>query len=298
MVDPNRPFLVEEDCFWKVLSEMDAMGICRQIVGMVAPHDTDEFEAPLHDVQAQLESLRAFPVNTVQLLDRTIELRGRKACDIFNKLVNIINMRRSDFSDPKVAATTKARGTQASVSAFGGASGGRPSWKESSMRDIFGVGHMRGGHNLNSQGPETRGVSLRDKEISRKRDGSFSSYRAREQRPKLGIAALVADPMPQSGASRDQGEPSDGEDASGSKLRDEVMQWFAAYSTHPASLSGKGRTPFVPTSTPSRRQGPKPPQTTTLTPRRWQREGDKRRTPLDPTVPTDPTHAILTRPDP
>jgi len=81
MVDPNRPFLVEEDYFWKVLSETDAMGICRRIVGMVAPHDTDKFEAPLYDVQAQWESLRAFPVNTGQLLDRTMELRGRKACD-------------------------------------------------------------------------------------------------------------------------------------------------------------------------------------------------------------------------
>ena len=257
---------------WKVLSETDAMGICRRIVGMVAPHDTDKFEAPLYDVQAQWESLRAFPVNTGQLLDRTMELRGRKACD----------MRSSDFSDPKIPATTKARGTQASVSAFGGASGGRSSRNESRMRDIFGVGHMRGGHNQNSQGPETRGASWRDKENSRKRDGSLSSYRAREQRPKLGIAALAADPMSQSDASRDQSEPSDEEDASDSKMRDELMQWLAAYSTHPASLPGKGGTPFVPTSTPSRRQGPKPPQTTTSTPRRWQREGNERRATKDP----------------
>ena len=127
MVDPNRPFLVEEDYFWKVLSETDAMGICRRIVGMVAPHDTDKFETPLYDVHAQWESLRAFPVNAGQLLDRTMELRGRKACDIFNKFIEKINMRSSDFSDPKVPATTKARGTQASVSAFGGASGGRSS---------------------------------------------------------------------------------------------------------------------------------------------------------------------------
>ena len=162
--------------FWKVLSETDAMGICRRIVGMVAPHDTDKFEAPLYDVQAQWESLRAFPVNTGQVLDRTMELRGRKACDIFNKFAEKINMRSSDFSDPKVPATTKARGTQASVSAFGGASGGRSSRNESRMRDIFGVGHMRGGHNQNSQGPETRGASWRDKENSRKRDGSLSSY--------------------------------------------------------------------------------------------------------------------------
>ena len=111
---------------------------------MVAPHDTDKFEAPLYDVQAQWESLRAFPVNTGQLLDRTMELRGRKACDIFNKFVEKINMRSSDFSDPKVPATTKARGTQASVSAFGGASGGRSPRNESRMRDIFGVGHKRG----------------------------------------------------------------------------------------------------------------------------------------------------------
>ena len=118
------------------------MGICRRIVGMVAPHDTDKFEAPIYDVQAQWESVRAFPVNTGQLLDRTMELRGRKACD----------MRSSDFSDPKIPAATKARGTQASVSAFGGASGGRSSRNESRMRDIFGVGHMRGGHKQNSQG--------------------------------------------------------------------------------------------------------------------------------------------------
>ena len=57
------------------------MGICRRIVGMVAPHDTDKFETPLYDVQAQWESLRAFPINTGQLLDRAMELRGRKACD-------------------------------------------------------------------------------------------------------------------------------------------------------------------------------------------------------------------------
>ena len=167
MVDPNRPFLVEEDYFWKVLSETDAMGICRRIVGMVASHDTDKFEVPLYDVQAQRESLRAFPVNTGQLLDRTMELRGRKACVIFNKFVEKINMRSSDFSDSKVPATTKARGTQASVSAFGGTSGGRSSRNESRMRDIFGVGHMRGGHNQNSQGPETRGASWRDKQSSR-----------------------------------------------------------------------------------------------------------------------------------
>ena len=134
MVDPNRPFLVEEDYFWKVLSETDAMGICRRIVGMVAPHDTDKFEAPLYDVQAQWESLRAYPVNTGQLLDPTMELRGRKACDIFNKFVEKINMRSSDFSDPKVPAKLKARGTQASVSAFGGASGGRSSRNESRTR--------------------------------------------------------------------------------------------------------------------------------------------------------------------
>ena len=144
MVDPNRPFLVEEDYVWKVLSETDAMGICRRIVGMVAPHDTDKFETPLYDVHAQWESLRAFPVNTGQLLDRTMELRGRKACDIFNKFVEKNNMRSSDFSNPKVPATTKARGTQASVSAFGGASGGRSPRNESRMRDIFGVGHKRG----------------------------------------------------------------------------------------------------------------------------------------------------------
>ena len=84
MADPNRPFLVEENYFWKVLTEKDVMGICRRIVGMVAPHDIDKFEAPLYDAQAQWESLRAYPVNTGQLLDPTMELRGRKACDIFN----------------------------------------------------------------------------------------------------------------------------------------------------------------------------------------------------------------------
>ena len=104
------------------------------------------------------------------------------------------------------------------------------------MRDIFGVGHMRGGHNQNSQGPETRGANWRDKQNSRKRDGSLSSYQARKQRPKLGIAALAA-------------EPSDEEDVADSKMRDELMQWLAAYSTHPASLPGKGGTPFVPIST-------------------------------------------------
>eukprot|EP00904_Undaria_pinnatifida_P011935 jgi/Undpi1/7872/HiC_scaffold_24.g10344.m1 len=265
MVDPNRPFLVEEDYFWKVLSETDAMGICRRIVGMVAPHDTDKFEAPLYDVQAQWESLRAYPVNTGQLLDLTMELRGRKACDIFNKFVEKINMRSSDFSDPKVPAKLKARGTQASVSAFGGTSGGRSSRNESRMGDIFGVGHMRGGHNQNLQGPETRGASWRDKQNSRKRDGSLSSYEVREQRPKLDIAALAS-------------EPSDEEDVADSKMRDELMQWLAAYSTQPASLPVKGGTPFVPTSKSSRRQGAKPPQTTTSASRRWQKEGDEQRT--------------------
>ena len=159
MVDPNRPFLVEENCFWKVLSEMDAVGICRRIVRMVPPHDTDKFEAILYDVQAQWESLRAFPANTGQFLERTMELKGRKACDIFNKFVEKIHMRSSDFSDLKVPATTKARGTRALVSAFGGASGGRSSRNESRMRNIFGVGHMRVGHNQSSQGPETRGAS-------------------------------------------------------------------------------------------------------------------------------------------
>ena len=66
------------------------MGSCRRIVGMVAPHDIDKFEAPLYDVQAQWESLRAYLVNTGQLLDHTMELRGRKACDIFNKFVEKI----------------------------------------------------------------------------------------------------------------------------------------------------------------------------------------------------------------
>ena len=46
-------------------------------------------------------------------------------------------MRSSDFSDQKVPAKLKARGTQASASAFGGESGGRSSRKESRMRDIF-----------------------------------------------------------------------------------------------------------------------------------------------------------------
>ena len=133
-------------------------------------------------------------VNTEQLLDRTMELRGRKACDIFNKFVEKINMRSSDFSDPKVPAKLKARGTQASVSAFGGASGGRSSRNESRMQDIFGVGHMRSAHNQNSQGPETRGASWRDKQNSRKRDGSLSSYEVREQRPQLDIAALASEP--------------------------------------------------------------------------------------------------------
>ena len=40
-----------------------------RIVGMVAPHDTDKFEAPLYDVQADWESLKAYPVNMGQLLD-------------------------------------------------------------------------------------------------------------------------------------------------------------------------------------------------------------------------------------
>ena len=158
------------------------------------------------------------------------------------------------------------------------------------MRDIFGVGHMRGGHNQNSQGPKTRGASWRDKENSRKRDRSLSSSREREQRSKLGIAALAADPISQSDASRDQSEPSDQEDASDSKLRDELMQRLAAYATHPASLPGKGGTPFVPTSTPSRRQGPEPPQTATSTPRRWQREGHERRATKD-SLPLPPNTA-------
>ena len=63
-------------------------------------------------------------------------------------------MRISDFSDLKVPAITKAKGTQASVSLFDDASGGRSSRNESGVRDIFGVGYMRGGHNQNSQGPE------------------------------------------------------------------------------------------------------------------------------------------------
>ena len=117
---------------------------------------------------------------------------------------------------------------------------------------------------------------------------SLSSYRTREKRPKLDIAALAADSVSQSDASRDQSEPSD-EDTSDSKMRDELMQWLAAYSTHPASLPGKGGTPFVPTSTPSRRQGPKPPQTTS-TPRRWQREGKERRATKDP-LPLPPNTA-------
>ena len=140
----------------------------------------------------------------------------------------------------------------------------------------------------NSQGPETRGASGRDQEKSRKRDGSLSSYRTREKRPKLDIAALAADSVSQSDASRDQSEPSD-EDTSDSKMRDELMQWLAAYSTHPASLPGKGGTPFVPTNTPSRRQRPKPPRTTS-TKRRGQREGNERRATKDP-LPLPPNTA-------
>ena len=68
-------------------------------------------------------------------------------------------------------------------------------------------------------------MSWRDKQNSRKRNGSLSSYEVREQRPKLDIAALAS-------------EPSDEEDVADSKMRDELMQWFAAYSTHPASLPG------------------------------------------------------------
>ena len=178
-------------------------------------------------------------------------------------------MRSSDFSDPKVPAKFKARGTQASVSAFGGESGGRFSRNESRMWDIFGFGHMHGGHNQNSQGPKTRGASWRDKQNSRKRDGSLSRYEVREQRPKLEFAALAS-------------QPSHEEDVADSKMRDELMQWLAAYSTHPASLPGKRGTPFVPTSTSSRRQGAKPPQTTTSAPRRWPKEGDEQRKTKDP----------------
>eukprot|EP00904_Undaria_pinnatifida_P013474 jgi/Undpi1/9257/HiC_scaffold_26.g11715.m1 len=196
-----------------------------------------------------------------------MELRGRKASDIFDKFDGKINMRTSDFSDPKVPSTTKAKRTQASVSAFGGTSSGRSSRNESRMRDIFKVGHMRGGPN--SRGPEARGASWRDKQNSRKRDGSLSSYEVRDQRAKLDIAALAS-------------EPSDEEYVADSNMRDELMQWLAAYSTHPASLRGKGGTPFVPTSTSSRRQRPKPPQTTTSAPRRRQTEGIERRTTKDP----------------
>ena len=53
MVDTNRPFLVEEDYFWKVLYDTDAMEICRRIVGMVAPLYIDKFEAPFYDTQAE-----------------------------------------------------------------------------------------------------------------------------------------------------------------------------------------------------------------------------------------------------
>eukprot|EP00904_Undaria_pinnatifida_P010100 jgi/Undpi1/621/HiC_scaffold_10.g04085.m1 len=206
-----------------------------------------------------------------------MELRGRKAFDIFNKFVEKIHMRSSDFSDPKVPAKLKARGTQASVPAFGGASGGRSLRTESRMRDIVGVGHMRGGHNQNLQGPETRGASWRDKQNSRKRDGSLSSYEVREQRPKIDIAAFAS-------------EPSDEEDVADSKMRDELMQWLAAYSPQPASLPGKGETPFVPTSKSSRRQGAKPPQTTTSASRRRQKKGDEQRTMKDP-LPLPPNTA-------
>ena len=128
---------------------------------------------------------------------------------------------------------------------------------------------MRDRHNQNSLGPEARGASWRGKQNSRKRDGSLSSYEVGEQRPKLDIAARAT-------------EPSDEEDVAVSKMRDELMQWLAAYFTHPASLPGKGGTPFVRTSTSSRRQGPKPPQTTTSAPRRWQKAGNERRTTKDP----------------
>ena len=170
----------------------------------------------------------------------------------------------TSFSEPKVPATTKASGMQASVSAFGSASGARSSRNESRMRDIFGDGHMRGGQKQTSQGHEARGASCRDKQNSRTRDGFLSSYEVKEQRPKLDIAALAS-------------EPSDEEDVADSKMRYELMQWLAAYITHPASLPGKGENHFVPNSTSSRRQGPTPPQTITSAPRRWQKEGNKQR---------------------
>ena len=112
---------------------------------------------------------------------------------------------------------------------------------------------------------------------SRKYDGSLSSYEVREQLPKLDIAALASEPL-------------DEEDVADSKMRDELMQWLAAYSTQPASLPGKGGTPFVPTSKSSRRQGAKPPQTTTSASRRWQKEGDEQRTMKDP-LPLPPNTA-------
>ena len=145
------------------------------------------------------------------------------------------------------------------------------------MREIFGVGHMRGGHNQNSQGPEMRGAWWTDKQNPRKRDGSLSSFHAREHQSKLDIVAFAA-------------EPSNEEDAADSKMRDELMQRLAAYCAHPASLPGKGGTPFVPTSTSSRRQRPKPPRTTSSTPRRWQRGGNERRTTQDP-LPLPPNTA-------
>lgn len=149
----------------------------------VAPLDSDRFETPLCGVQAQWGILRASRVNTGQLFDRKMELRGRKACDVFNKFVEEIFARSSDFRDPKMPIATKVSGVQPRVFALGGASRARSCRNESRMCDIYGMGTYTVNVVKAEKAPgfrESAGEAL-------------AGYDTKQQRPKLGIGALAAD---------------------------------------------------------------------------------------------------------
>lgn len=148
----------------------------------------------------QWGSLGTFPVNTGQLLGRTMEERGQRAYEIFMKFVSKISARSSDCSDPKIPVTIKSTVAQTMVSAYEGATGERTVGKESRLRGVFGIGHLPGGRYREGEGSER----------SRKR--GMTSFETRNSRQKLDIAALT-EVFSRTGAKKGDGSESEDEES-------------------------------------------------------------------------------------
>lgn len=90
--------------------------LCRRIVEVVARMDTETFKTNRFNTCTRLEQLREYPINVGQLIDATMDARGEFAFGVYDRFVNLIDSRSSDFFHTNLITR---RETRLKLSAYG-----------------------------------------------------------------------------------------------------------------------------------------------------------------------------------